>query len=395
MQIKELIETIYDEIVSIRRDLHQHPELGQEEFRTQQIIEAFLDKEAIPHERIADTGVLGLIHGYAPGKTVGLRGDIDALPIQEETDLPFKSIYEGKMHACGHDAHTAILLGAAKVINSIRDGFSGTVKLFFQPAEETIGGAKRMVEAGCMENPKVDHVIGLHVFPRLPAGTIEVKYDKMNASTDSVRIEIEGKSGHGAYPHDSIDAIVIAAQVIIALQTLVSRTISPVESVVLSLGTIQGGVKGNVIADHVSIKGTLRTLDEDQRKLAKLTIDQIVAKTADALGGVGKVSFEEGYRALVNNDEIVKVIEETGRRLLGDSNVYVAKTPSLGAEDFSFFLEKATGAFYNIGCGNESKGFVHKGHHPKFAVDEHALKVGILMQVEATLALLNAHNETQ
>ncbi|HAS73087.1 MAG TPA: amidohydrolase [Clostridiales bacterium UBA8960] len=388
MLIQELIDGIYDEIVAIRRDLHQHPELGQEEFRTQQIIEAFLEKEGILFERIADTGVLGLIHGRGPGKTVGLRGDIDALPIQEEIDLPFKSIFDGKMHACGHDAHTAILLGAAKILNAIRDTFTGTVKLFFQPAEETIGGAKRMVEAGCMENPKVDHVIGLHVFPRLPAGTIEVKYDKMNASTDSVKIEIEGKSGHGAYPHDSIDAIVIAAHVITALQTLVSRTISPVESVVLSLGTIKGGVKGNVIADHVSIKGTLRTLDEDQRKLAKQTIEQIVTKTAEALGGAGTVSFQEGYRALVNDDEVVRVIETTGRRLLGDANVFVAKTPSLGAEDFSFFLEKATGAFYNIGCGNEAKGFVYKGHHPKFAVDEHALKVGMLMQVEATLALL-------
>lgn len=388
MHIQESIESIYDEIVAIRRDLHKHPELGQEEFRTQEIIEAFLDKEGIKHGRIADTGVLGIIHGNGPGKTIGLRADTDALPIQEETELPFMSIYEGKMHACGHDAHTAILLGAAKILNDRRDTFSGSVKLFFQPAEETIGGAKRMVEAGCMENPKVDHVIGLHVFPRLPAGTIEVKYDKMNASTDSVKIEIQGKSGHGAYPHDSIDAIVISAQVIMALQTLVSRTISPVESVVLSLGIIQGGVKGNVIADHVTIKGTLRTLDEEQRKLAKQTIEQIVISTAQALGGVGKVSFNEGYRALVNDDEIVKVIENTGRRLLGDSNVFVAKVPSLGAEDFSFFLEKATGAFYNIGCGNEAMGIVYKGHHPKFAVDEHALKIGMLMQVAATLELL-------
>lgn len=388
MHIQESIESIYDEIVAIRRDLHKHPELGQEEFRTQEIIEAFLDKEGIKHGRIADTGVLGIIHGNGPGKTIGLRADTDALPIQEETELPFKSIHEGKMHACGHDAHTAILLGAAKILNDRRDTFSGSVKLFFQPAEETIGGAKRMVEAGCMENPKVDHVIGLHVFPRLPAGTIEVKYDKMNASTDSVKIEIHGKSGHGAYPHDSIDAIVISAQVIMALQTLVSRTISPVESVVLSLGIIQGGVKGNVIADHVTIKGTLRTLDEEQRKLAKQTIEQIVISTAQALGGIGKVSFNEGYRALVNDDEIVRVIENTGRRLLGDSNVFVAKVPSLGAEDFSFFLEKATGAFYNIGCGNEAMGIVYKGHHPKFAVDEQALKIGMLMQVAATLELL-------
>lgn len=388
MQIKKSIDSIFDEIVSIRRDIHKHPELGQEEFRTQKIIENFLDKEGIVHERIAETGVLGIIHGSKPGKTIALRADIDALPIQEDSDLSFKSIYEGKMHACGHDAHTAILLGAAKVLNHMRETFSGSIKLFFQPAEETIGGAKRMVEAGCMENPKVDHVIGLHVFPRLPAGTIEVKYDKMNASTDSVTIEIQGKSGHGAYPHDSVDAIVISAQVIMALQTLVSRIISPVESVVLSLGIIQGGVKGNVIADHVTIKGTLRTLDETQRKLAKDTIKKIVTNTAQANGGVGNVSFNEGYRALVNDDEIVKVIESTGRKVLGDANVFIAKTPSLGAEDFSFFLEKATGSFYNIGCGNVSKGIIYKGHHPKFAVDEQALKVGMIMQIAVTLELL-------
>lgn len=388
MTILESIDAIFEEIVSIRRDIHMHPELGQEEFRTQQIVETFLKREGISYERIANTGVLGIIRGRAPGKTVGLRADMDALPIQEETNFPFKSIYEGKMHACGHDAHTAILLGTAKLLNDRRDSFNGTIKLFFQPAEETIGGAKRMVEAGCMENPKVDHVIGLHVFPRLPAGTIEVKYDKMNASTDSVKIDIQGKSGHGAYPHDSIDAIVIAAQVIVALQTLVSRTISPVESVVLSLGTIQGGVKGNVIADHVHIRGTLRTLDENQRLLAKQTIRQIVEGTATALGGTGKVSFNEGYRALVNDDEIVKIVEETGRTLLGDANVFVAKTPSLGAEDFSFFLEKATGAFYNIGCGNEAEGLTYKGHHPKFAVDERALKTGMQMQVEVALRLL-------
>lgn len=388
MDFREEIEGIYTEIVKIRRDIHAHPELGQEEFRTQKIVEDFLTKEGIEFTRIADTGVMGIIRGNCEGKTVAIRADMDALPIHELTDLSFKSKYDGKMHACGHDAHTSILLGVSKVLNRHRHEFAGNIKLFFQPAEETIGGAKRMVEEGCMDNPKVDHVIGLHVFPRLESGMIELKYDKMNASTDSVRIEIEGKAGHGAYPHDSIDAIVISAQVITTLQTLVSRTISPVESVVLSLGTIEGGVKGNVIADHVSLKGTLRTLDEDIRKLSKQTIEQIVVRTCEAMGGRGTVSFNEGYRALVNDDSVVRVIEDTARRCLGSDKVSIAKTPSLGAEDFSFFLEKAPGAFYNIGCGNEKEGIVYKGHHPKFAIDESCLKVGILMQVESALALL-------
>lgn len=388
MNLKEEIEAIYTDIVQIRRDIHAHPELGQEEFRTQKIVEDFLTQEGIEFARIAETGVLGLIKGNGEGKTVAIRADMDALPIHELTDFSFRSQYDGKMHACGHDAHTAILLGVSKILNSHRHEFKGNIKLFFQPAEETIGGAKRMVAEGCMDNPKVDHVIGLHVFPRLESGMIELKYDKMNASTDSVRIEIEGKAGHGAYPHDAVDAIVISAQVINALQTLVSRTISPVESVVLSLGTIEGGVKGNVIADHVSLKGTLRTLDEDVRKLSKQTIEQIVVKTCEAMGGRGTVLFNEGYRALVNDDSVVRVIEDTARRCLGSDKVNIAKTPSLGAEDFSFFLEKAPGAFYNIGCGNEKEGIVYKGHHPKFAIDETCLKVGILVQVESALALL-------
>lgn len=395
MNFKEEIEAIYTEIVQIRRDLHAHPELGQEEFRTQKMIETFLTMEGIANTRIADTGVMGLIRGNGDGKTVAIRADIDALPIHELSDLSFKSQYEGKMHACGHDAHTAILLGTSKILNKYRNEFAGNIKLFFQPAEETIGGAKRMVLEGCMDNPKVDHVIGLHVFPIMESGMVELKYGKMNASTDSVRIEIEGKAGHGAYPHDSIDAIVISAQVIIALQTLVSRTISPVESAVLSLGTIAGGVKGNVIADHVSLKGTLRTLDENIRKLSKQTIEQIVVKTCEALGGKGTVSFEEGYRALINDDSVVSVIEETAKRCLGKDKVIIAKNPSLGAEDFSFFLEKATGAFYNIGCGNEKEGIVYKGHHPKFAIDESCLKVGMLTQVESALALLSSLNDSE
>lgn len=385
MNISKHILDVFEDIRGLRRDIHQHPELGTQEYRTQGLIQSYLKAQGIAFETIADTGVMGIIRGKQPGKTVALRADIDALPIQEEVELPFKSCVPGVMHACGHDVHTAILLGAANVLNHMKEEFSGTIKLFFQPAEETIGGAKRMVEQGCMDNPKVDAVIGLHVFPRLETGYVEVKYGKMNASTDSVLVEIFGKSGHGAYPHDGIDALLIAAHVVTGLQTLVSRTISPVESVVLTLGTIEGGVKGNVIADYVKMKGTLRTLDENQRALAKETIERIVKHTSLAFGGRGNVHFEPGYRALINDESVLKVVESIAREHF---KVVVADEPSLGAEDFSFFLEKSPGAFYNIGCGNIDLGYVYKGHHPKFAVDEECLKVGIELQVRSALALL-------
>ncbi len=386
------IEDSYDEVRDIFRKIHRNPELGQEEYQTQALIIENLKTWKIPYKVIAETGVIGIIEGtkprVCPKKVVALRADIDALPIQEDTSLAYASKNLGIMHACGHDAHTAILLGVGKVLSKNKEDLSGSVKLLFQPAEETIGGAKRMVEEGCMENPRVDYVLGLHVFPRLETGTVELTYGTMNASTDVVEIVVEGKSGHGAYPHDSLDAIVASAHVITALQTIVSRTISPIESVVLSLGLIEGGVKHNVIADRVVIKGSLRTLDEKQRRLVKERAKEIVEHTCKALGTQGRINFHEGYNALVNDNHVVSQLEESFKEVLGNENILIARNPSLGAEDFSFFLDKAKGAFYNLGCGNEKLGIIYKGHHPKFVVDEPSLGVGMRLQIKATLDFL-------
>lgn len=392
MDIQKRVNEIYQELVDIRRDFHINPELSENEFRTQKKIQDYLNEWGIENYVCAETGIVGLIKGKHPGKTIGLRGDIDALPINEESAQSYCSINSGVMHACGHDAHTTILLGVGKVIKELADSeesIEGNVKLFFQPAEETIGGGKRMVQEGCMLNPDVDYVLGLHVMPNIEVGMVELKYGKMNASTDTIKITLKGKSAHGAYPDNGIDAIAMAGNVINALQTIVSRNISPLNSVVISLGKISGGVKDNVIADEVKISGTLRALDDDTRNFAKNRIESIVKNTAVAFGGEGIVDFIDGYQALINNDEVVDLIKETAQKILGNENIVFKEFPSLGAEDFSYFSDVARGGFFHLGCGNVAKGITSAIHTETFDIDEECLKVGVLLQVNNVLALLN------
>lgn len=389
MNLKKRTDEIYDELVSIRRDFHMHPELGQHEIRTQAKICEYLACWGIEYEKIADTGVVGIIRGKQKGKTVAVRGDIDALPINEKNEVPYCSQNSGVMHACGHDVHTTVILGIAKIFKEMEDSIQGNIKLLFQPAEETIGGADRMVKEGCMKNPNVDYVLGLHVMPYIDAGTVELKYGKLNASTDEVIITVRGKSGHGAYPDKGIDAIMISGYVITAVQTLVSRNISPLNSIVLSLGTISGGIKENVIADEVVIKGTLRALDNDTRNFAKKRIKDIVAHTAEGFGGEGIAEFYEGYCSLINNDEVVDVIKENAEKLLGKERVKFKEFPSLGAEDFSYFADACKGGFFHLGCGNSQKGITSNIHTEKFDIDEECIKTGVLLQSENILSLLN------
>ena len=392
MDINKRIEEVYDEIVEIRRDFHKNPELSENELRTQGKIREYLNQWGIENYVCAETGVVGIIRGKNPGKTIGIRGDIDALPILEKNNVSYSSVNPGVMHACGHDAHATIVLGVGKIIKELADSeesINGNVKLFFQPAEETIGGGERMVQEGCMENPKVDYVLGLHVMPYLDAGRVELKYGKLNASTDSINITLKGKASHGAYPDKGIDAIAMAGNVITALQTIVSRNTSPLNSVVISLGKISGGVKDNVIADEVKISGTLRTLDDETRSFTKDRINSIVNGVAMAFGGEGTTSFYDGYQALINDDEVVDVIKDSAEKLLGKQNVEFKEFPSLGAEDFSYFIDAAKGAFFHLGCGNAAKGITSPIHTEFFDIDEECLKVGVKLQVENVLALLN------
>ncbi len=393
IELRDNINQIKDEIIFWRRDFHQFPELGMNEWRTSQKIKDFLESENIPYMTCAQTGIVGMIQGVPGGKTVALRADMDALPIEELNQVPYKSNNPGIMHACGHDAHTAILMGVAKVLNQHKQNFQGVIKLFFQPAEETVGGAKYMIEEGCMDKPKVDYVLGLHVFPRIETGKVEFTYGKMNASTDGVTINVYGKSGHGAYPHDGTDAIVIAGQIISGLQAMIARCKSPFEPIVLTIGKIEGGTKGNIISDKVVMTGTLRTLDQNQREMIKHKAQSIVEHIGLAFGTKAEIIFDEGYIPLVNNDKMVDFAKKQVESLLGEKNVEVAKQGSMGAEDFGYFLQHAPGIFYNLGCGNEDKGIVYKGHHPLFDIDEECLVYGVLLQSQLTLKLLEEKPE--
>lgn len=381
-------------LIDIRRDFHRYPELGMEEYRTRDKIVEYLTELGIPYEKnIANTGVVGLIEGGKPGKTVALRGDIDALPITELNDIDYKSQHEGKMHACGHDAHTTIVLGAARLLQEMKDDIEGNVKLFFQPAEETVGGAKPMIEEGVMENPTVDAVFGLHVDTQLPTGEIGIKYGQMNASSDTVYITVKGTNAHGASPQLGVDAIVMAAHVITSLQTIISRNIDAREAAVLSIGTIEGGTQSNIVADEVKMVGTIRALDPDIRRQVITRIEEIVEYTTRSMGGSYELSLgDDGYIALINNDEMVQVVKQSGEDLLGKHKVQTIDRPSMGVEDFSFFAAAAPSAFYRLGCRNEDKGIIHGAHTGKFNIDEDCLPIGVALQVNNVLQFLNNTN---
>ena len=383
-ELRALVEAQRDWIVGMRRRLHRIPERGFQEFKTQQAVMDALREIGVPYttER---TWVIGLIEGALPGDVVALRADMDALPIEEPEGCPFRSEHPGMMHACGHDAHTAMLLGAAKVLYGLRDRLRGTVKLLFQPAEETDGGAEPMVAAGAMEHPHVDRVYGLHVMPRLPVGTVETRAGTLNASTDSVCITVHGRAGHGAYPESSADAIVCAAQVITALQTLVSRNLSPLASAVLTLGVIEGGTAGNIICDRVTLRGTLRTANAGIRAMMERRMTEVCQGLAAAMGCTAEVHVDAGYAALVNDPAEAARVSRVGARLFGSANMLEKQEPSMGGEDFSFFSDCAPSAFFHIGCSPVDKENPAPLHSRDFALDEDCLTIGTLMHVALVL----------
>jgi len=383
-EIRRLSEDTFAWAVNVRRALHRIPEPGFEEFKTQKLIIKTLEELGIPYTT-QRTWIVALIQGAHPGRVVALRADIDALPVTEPEDCPFRSQHEGWMHACGHDAHTAIQLGAAKILNSMKDRLHGSVKLLFQPAEETDGGAKPMVQAGVLENPHVDASYGLHLQSRLPLGVVETKYGTLNASTDDILIDIKGRGGHAAYPENSVDAIVCAAHVITALQTLVSRNVSPLSSAVLSFGMLEGGRAPNVICEQVRLKGTLRTADPELRALLQKRIREVAAGVAGAFGGGAEVKILEGYSALVNHPREAKLVLDTAQTLFKSENVLLKDGPSMGGEDFSYFIEDNPGAFYHIGCTPRENLPAPALHSPLFRPDEKCILTGLMMQTALAL----------
>ncbi|MCI8610199.1 MAG: amidohydrolase [Firmicutes bacterium] len=387
------IDQIYPQVVTARRHIHQHPELSGHEEKTCQYIIEQLSAMGIEANPIAGTGVLALIQGQGAGcdaekRTVAIRADIDALPIMENTGLPFSSQNPGVMHACGHDVHASILLGTAALLHSMRDEFIGAVKLFFQPNEEAEGGAAPMIAEGCMENPKVDAVLGLHVTEALPVGSIELCRGTMNAATCELKIKVMGKSCHGAHPEGGVDAIIIAANVITALQTIITRNLAPTDPLIITLGTIHGGAKENVVAGEVMLTGTLRSLTLAHRDFAQKRIQEICEGVAAAYGGSCQVEFINGYPPLDNNDDLVDLLADLGKQFLGSENVRYLPAPSLGADDFAYFCQAAPSVYFNIGTAAPTATNPAPIHNEAFCPDEEAMKVGILMETAAALKLL-------
>jgi amidohydrolase len=385
--IKTEAQALRPWLVDLRRTFHRHPELGREENFTADYIGARLEELGVEYTRIG-TAIVGLVRGANSGRTVALRADIDALPIQEETGAEYASTRGGIMHACGHDAHATILLGAARWFSEHRARLEGNVKLLFQPAEESDGGAEQMIQDGCMENPHVDSVIGLHVMPYLPVGRIETKKGALNGSSSSLNVTVRGVSCHAAYPERGVDAIMITAHVVTALHSLVSRYVSPLESAVLTIGTIHGGTVSNIIADEVTMKATLRTTGDATRDLLVDKVRAIVENVAASFGGSGSVDVKYGYTALINDAAVVEVLAATAEELLGPGSVEWKEKPSMGVEDFSFFCKARPGAFYHLGCGNEARGITAPLHASTFDIDEDCLPTGVALQVATTLRLL-------
>jgi len=377
-KIKALAKQNANEIIEIRRHLHQNPELSYHEYNTAKFIAEKLKAIGItPTEGIANTGLVALIEGKNPSsRTVALRADIDALPIIEANQIPYKSQNNGVMHACGHDVHTASLLGVAKILNNIKEDFEGTVKLIFQPAEEVApGGASLMIEAGVLENPKPKSMLGQHVAPNIPVGKIGFREGLYMASADELYVTVKGKGGHGAMPEMLIDPILIASHIIIALQQIVSRNANPKTPSVLSFGKFIANGATNVIPDEVKIDGTFRTLNEEWRWDALKKMKKMAEGIAEAMGGSCEFFIQKGYPFLKNNPELTRRMKHNAIDFLGEENV-IDLDIWMAAEDFAYYTQVTDACFYRLGTRNEAQGIISGVHTPTFNIDESALEIG-------------------
>ncbi len=377
-KIKTLAHGLQPELQRIRHHLHAHPELSFEEYETAAYVAAELDRIGIPYRKgIAGTGIVALIEGRNPGRTcIALRADMDALPIEEANTTDYRSQHKGVMHACGHDVHTTCLLGAATILHTLKDEFEGTFKLIFQPGEEkSPGGASLMIAEGVLENPKPAAILGLHVYPNLPAGTAGFCPGQYMASADEIYITVKGKGGHAALPQETIDPIAIAALIITGMQQVVARRSNPLSPSVLTFGKIAGGHTTNVIPETVELEGTFRTFDEVWRKEAKTLIRNIAEQIAAAYGAEAIVDIPEGYPSLYNNPELTAQANSFATEYLGDENVK-ALDKRMGAEDFSFYTHHTPGCFYRIGTNHNNEAYMAPVHNPRFDIDELALETG-------------------
>lgn len=363
------------ELVSLRRDLHRHPELGFEEHRTSALVAERARRAGLDVRNLAGTGVLATLKGGRPGPTVLVRAELDALPIHETSDVAYRSVNDGVMHACAHDGHMAIATIVAEHLATLRDEIAGTVKFAYQPAEEIAGGAKQMIEEGAMEGPRVDRAVSLHLWQDLPVGTTAVAPGAIWAAVDDLTFVVHGKSGHGAMPHQTVDAIAVAAQIVTALQTVVSRTRSPFAPAVLTIGSIQGGTTWNIIADRVEMRGTLRTFDAAVRERLLGRLTAIAKGIAESMEASCEVHDRFGAPPVVNNPEVAGLVREGLLSVMGEESVQVAEQ-SAGGDDFAYFGETAPACLFVVGSSNPAKG-LDKGHHNSgFDIDETSLSIG-------------------
>lgn len=385
MKLLEEAREIEDEIISIRRQIHQNPELAYHEFSTAELVASKLKSLGIETRTgVGGTGVLGILSGKGGGRVVALRADMDALPIEEKSDVEFKSKVKGVMHACGHDTHVAMLIGAAMLLSKHKGDLDGTVKFIFQPAEEHggRGGAKPMIEDGVMENPKVDYVFGLHISDRIPSFSFGVREGAFMAAPDQFKIRVIGKGGHASEPHKTIDPIYIAAHLILAIQGISSRMIDPVKPFVISVGSLHSGTKSNIIPDEAVIEGTIRTLDDYNRKKAMGKVKSVALSICKTFGAKCEVEFmQDAYPITFNHPQTTRKVVSLLKTIPGTR--VVEMEPVLGGEDFSRFLQIAPGTFYYLGTHNKEKGCIYPNHSSKFKVDEDVLKYG-----SVSLALL-------
>tara|TARA_B100000029_G_C17538624_1_gene945817 strand:- start:281 stop:1462 length:1182 start_codon:yes stop_codon:yes gene_type:complete len=374
INIRPEIDLIKKEIIKIRRDIHMYPELSFEEYETSKKIIQFLKDLNIPvKSKIAKTGVIGTIKGALPGPTIGLRADMDALPIQETSNFSYKSKNDGVMHACGHDGHIAMLLGAAKALNKIKSNIKGTIKLIFQPAEEGPAGALHMINEGALKG--VDEIYGIHLWNYQEIGTVGIKEGPIMAAADTFEITINGIGGHGATPHGTVDCVVVASNLINNLQTIVSRNTNPLESTVVTVGMINGGYNFNVIADKVILKGTTRSYTEKNRKMIKKRMADIILGVEKMYGAKIKLDYNDGYPPTINNKDCTKTVLKNATKIVGEG----ASSPylSMGGEDFSYYLEKIPGCFFFVGSRPADKEPLSIPHHcSHFDIDEKALLIG-------------------
>jgi len=388
--ISKDIKELSLKLIEWRRDFHRFPEVAFREERTSKVLKDILEGFGLPVRSMAKTGLRADLRGKPGGKTVALRADIDALPLQEEADSDYKSENPGAMHACGHDGHMAIILGVAKILVERKDRFKGNVVFLFQPSEELPpGGAKPMVEEGALEG--VDAVFGLHLWQNLPTGKVGMVNGPMMAAADNFSITVSGKAGHGSMPHQTVDPILVASQVVCNVQSIVSRNVDPLKPAVVSFGAITGGTINNSIPDNVLLKGTVRSFDPEIQDLAERRLNEIVENTCRAFGAEGELVYERGYPALVNHAAEVDCLLEVVKETLGENRI-VDFDPIMGGEDFAYYLQKVPGAFFFFGSG-DGRNYPH--HHPKFDIDERALPEATLLMTNLVLQFLEKANGPQ